>query len=276
MAGRRETLKEILIVGGLQFIGYHISNYFVENGKPVIGIEWEKNNNLIEEKQLEIGRNSNFKLVDLENITSVELMEDTTIIVSWYDIDKGSTENKEQVIREIDAYLGSLKHPSRKLEPKVIFLECMTEEGIDPGRPRTEYQPDSSIFLPTIYGPWQHKSMVFEQAIRKQERTQIKASVSSEYKGDAIYITDLLEKFELIIQIPKKRIAVKNSLPNQWTLCYKQLFSDEELDDSSTDLSPLLDAYLYTISGRISPEKGIQLQREHSKRLELLNKWKDR
>lgn len=272
-----------IVVGAYQFVGFHVTQYLLGQGEEVIGIDWEDsqtNQYIIEEKELEIGRNANFTYFPINKLRLLDVSEQFTIILSFYDSRKGKVGLTDFQVDDIVTFLGKCKRNDH-----VNNLEIMILLPIDGDT--DEFQPVLSaceglksvkmVFLPTVYGPWQPESMSFEAASRQLEQADIEATLASEFREDALFITDFLAAFERILSSKDKNIHLCSSIEDHWEKCAKLVFNQEVMDSLTPQPpSKAKKGTIYKVPNKTSPEEGIRLQNEQNKRLNLLEKWRMR
>ncbi|MDQ0217537.1 hypothetical protein ELQ35_06635 [Peribacillus cavernae] len=268
-----------IVIGAYQFIGFHLCKYLLELGDEVLGVDWLEDTapgNMMEEKQLEIGRNSNFQFKPLDGLQDFKLSNKATIYVSWYDAVKGSTGKRDHLNRRIQEIIRTFFAFDPQERPRIVLLYPLGIKGEE--ILQDNQKADKVIFLPTIYGPWQHESMAFEQGVRNRGEAEIKAALEKEYRLDAIYITDLLDYFVDILDTSEKNIVVISSKKNQWSMAARVLFGDSITNGDVPEKMVIKDEadHAYHLNNAVAPEQGINLQRQHYKRLKLLGKWKIR
>ena len=54
-------MQTSVVMGAFQFVGFHLAKYLLDQGEEVVGIDWgDVSGEAIVDKEMEIGRNSNF------------------------------------------------------------------------------------------------------------------------------------------------------------------------------------------------------------------------
>jgi hypothetical protein len=264
-----------IVIGAYQFIGFHLCKHLLEQGNEVLGVDWNQDTapgNIIEEKQLEFGRNANFSFTPLVELENINISDTATIYISWYDVNKESPYLDQDIDSRLQAFLHTLQGAEREERPRIVIIYPLgsIHEEIN-------YEADKIIYLPTIYGPWQHERMAFEQGVRNKSETDIKSSIENEYTSDAIYITDFLESFEDIVAVSEKMVLVISAAPDQWSLAARELFDSKlikEIIHRQPAAGKQTGAHVYYVKNIVTPERGINLQKQHYRRLELLGQWK--
>ena len=263
-----------IVIGAYQFVGFHVTQYLLGQGEEVIGIDWEgtkTNQHIIEEKELEIGRNANFTYFPINKLRLLDVSEQFTILLSFYDSKKGEAGLTDLEKDHIISFLEKCKKNDHVNSLKIMILLPIDGdtnefrsvlnacEGIDAVK---------LVFLPTIYGPWQ-------AGTSHLEKSEIQAIIDSEFREDALFITDFITSFERILSSSDRNIHLCSSIENHWKICAKLVFT-KEIIESLTPPPPSkgMKGTIYKVPNNTSPEEGIRLQMEQNKRLKLLNKWR--
>ncbi|RFU64137.1 hypothetical protein [Peribacillus glennii] len=264
-----------IVIGAYQFIGFHLCKFLLEQGHEVLGADWTNDDDLnhtTQEKQLEIGRNANFSYISLQELKKVSNPGKITLYISWYDFIKSDSGKTAELKNELDALLSKMPVADR-----TIVLYPIEYNGEERKMSKTDNVQDKIIFLPTIYGPWQPETMVFERGIESNGETLPIAALETEYKLDAIFITDFLACFEDIINLSENIITIKSTKPNQWKLCARAVFNSELTDAEMAGHQENDKAsFVYQLKNTVEPELGIELQKVHHKRMQTIGKWKMR
>lgn len=272
-----------IVVGAYQFVGFHVTQYLLGQGEEVIGIDWEgskTHQHIIEEKELEIGRNANFTYFPINKLRLLDVSEQFTIVLSFYDSKKGEADLTDLDIDHIISFLEKCKKNDHVKSLKIMILlpiDGDTNEFQSVLSACEGIEAVKMVFLPTIYGPWQPESMSFEAGTSHLEESEIQAIIDSEFREDALFITDFINSFERILSSTDRNIHLCSSIENHWKKCAKHVFTEEILE-SLTPPPPSkgMKGSIFKVPNNTSPEEGIRLQREQNKRLKLLNKWRMR
>ncbi|MGE7781409.1 hypothetical protein ACQKL0_15900 [Peribacillus sp. NPDC097264] len=272
-----------IVVGAYQFVGFHVTQYLLGQGEEVIGIDWEDtktNRYIIEEKELEIGRNANFTYLPFNKLRLLDVSEPFTILLSFYDSRRGKTALKGLHINDIVSFLEKCKKNGHGNSLKIVVLLPIDAdtEGFQTVLNACEgFDSVKTVYLPTIYGPWQPATMGFEAGISQLEQSTIQATLASEYREDALFIADFIEGLEQLLSSTDRCLHLKSSIDDHWNTCAKLIFKQEVID-SLPPQSPIkaTKGTVYEVPNKTSPEEGITLQIEQNKRLNLLTKWRMR
>jgi hypothetical protein len=217
------------------FVSFHICQTLLNKGIEVEGIQLENDSKepFLEEKRLEVGRNANFeeKAFSLWADRGNGDQHNTIIIFSLYDL---YMQHKETILQKkvvTDPILGYFDH-NRDKSNHIIFLlpiQLLTRpfysqtlsdfQGfLDQAMDLTEnFQ---LFYLPTVYGPWQPTTFLFQQSILTKINENEEFRESREMKLDAIYIEDALETIVEVIETrePGSYLLESGKL-NHWKRC---------------------------------------------------------
>ncbi|MFJ7508389.1 hypothetical protein ACIQW7_02740 [Peribacillus simplex] len=273
-----------IVIGTYRFVGFYVSQYLLNQGEEVIGIDWansEASQYIMEEKELEIGRNSNYIYFPINKLKLLDIKQQDTVFISCYDIQSGKMDKIDFVIGEIVSLIEKCKKNGKNETPNfVLFMPIEKDVSIFQSILNSIRGMDSAkiIFLPTIYGPWQSEGMSFEAGINQLGQSDIKAAIAAEYTGDALYITDLVNALEAVLTSSSDRdIQLCSSIDDHWYKCAKLIF-DESMDSftSQSTTTKINKGKIFEVQCNMEPEEGIALQRKHNKRLNLLKTWRKR
>lgn len=217
------------------FVSFHICQTLLNKGIEVEGIQLENDSQepFLEEKRLEVGRNANFEeqAFSLWSDRGNEEQHNTTIIFSLYDL---FMQHKEMILqkKEIkDTILRYFEH-TRDNSDLIIFLlpvqllsMSVSSQTLRDFQGFVDYAMDLKeniqlFYLPTIYGPWQPTTFLFQQSILKKIRENEEFMDSREMKLDAIYIEDALETLVEVIETKKPgSYLIESGKLNHWKRC---------------------------------------------------------
>jgi hypothetical protein len=249
-------LDQFIVIGVYQFIGFHLAKDLLDRGEVVSGCDWECD----DDKELEIGRNANFSFIQPDELTATSVTDQTTIYISWYDLQRRNRSSYEWLVDILSKW--------RKLEkqPNVLIFQSLEAEAQD------LFPFGKQLYLPTIYGPWQHQSMAFEAKIRNKPSADIQFALEKEYKLDAIYISDLIKSLEKVWSMSEQKVRIISEKNNQWMQCAERLFqpNDSHLLDWETPLEFKIEAEIYVVKNQVSPQVGIVKQQEHYQRMQRI------
>ncbi len=272
-----------IVIGTYRFVGFYVTQFFLIQGEEVIGIDWddsEASQYIKEEKELEIGRNSNYIYFPINKLKLLDISQQDTVFISCYDIQRGKMDKIDFVIGEIVSFIEKCKKNGKNETPNfVLFMPIEKDVSIFQSILSSIRGMDSAkiIFLPTIYGPWQSEGMSFEAGINQLGQSDIKAAIAAEYTGDALYITDFVNALEAVLTTSSDRdIQLCSSIDDHWDKCAKLIFGESMDSFTSQSTTKINKGTIFEVQCKMEPEEGIALQRKHNKRLNLLKKWRKR
>ncbi|MCT4476486.1 hypothetical protein N0U24_04845 [Peribacillus frigoritolerans] len=272
-----------IVIGTYRFVGFYVTQFFLNQGEEVIGIDWddsEASQYIKEEKEFEIGRNSNYLYFPINKLKLLDISQQDTVFISCYDIKSGKMDKIDFVIGEIVSFIEKCKKNGKNETPNfVLFMPIEKDVSIFQSILSSIRGMDSAkiIFLPTIYGPWQSEGMSFEAGINQLGQSDIKAAIAAEYNGDALYITDFVNALEAVLATSSDRdIQLCSSIDDHWDKCAKLIFGESMDSFTSQSTTKINKGTLFEVQCKMEPEEGIALQRKHNKRLNLLKTWRKR
>ncbi|CAH0201835.1 hypothetical protein SRABI84_01920 [Peribacillus simplex] len=271
-----------IVIGTYRFVGFYVTQYLLNQGEEVIGIDWadsEASQYIMEEKELEIGRNSNYIYFPINKLKLLDIKQQDTVFISCYDIQSGKMDKIDFVIGEIVSLIEKCKKNGKNETPNfVLFMPIEKDVSIFQSILSSIRGIDSAkiIFLPTIYGPWQSEGMSFEAGINQLEQSDIKAAIAAEYTGDALYITDFVNALEEVTSSSDRDIQLCSSIDDHWNKCAMLIFGESMDSVASQSTTKINKGTIFEVKSKLEPEEGIALQRKHNKRLNLLKTWRKR
>ncbi len=274
-------MDKAIIFGVFDFVSFHVCSKLLEKGNEVIGIHVDEQTEelFLEEKRLEVGRNANFIEYSLLKWSEQEIKETakTTVILSLYDLFmlyKESILQKETVKKVIRNGIAQCEstaiilpmqmltnmHDSKDLLNLQMFIEQTTRMT-----ERVQY-----FYLPTIYGPWQPDTFLFQQSILTKKNRHGKFKKSRETVLDAIYIDDAIESMIDIIETEKSgRYLLESGRKEQWETCAAFLQIDLEWQKSKETLQLDRNITKIIMKNGTSISDSLTKQIEHFQRLFL-------
>jgi len=224
-------------------------------------------------------RNANFKEQSLLSWVNQEkrVMRNSTVIFSLYDLFmlyKEAILQKETVTKPIlnlidESDTVTIILPSQMLmtsneSQSLNDLKDFIDQAVGV-RENIQF-----IYLPTIYGPWQPETFLFQQALLT------KINRSEGFKGiregtmDAIYIDDALESMVDLIDSGKPgSYLLESGRENQWDMCAAYLNLDKDIKKFrgiSQSNSPIVTV---TVKKVAPIAESFAKQKEHTQRLYL-------
>ncbi|MFJ5714951.1 hypothetical protein [Neobacillus sp. NPDC093127] len=276
-------MDKAVIFGVYEFISFHACKTLLNKGVEVVGIHIDEieNNLFLEEKRLEIGRNSNFSEHTIEEINNCceEAAVKTAFILSVYDLyilNKEAILRKEKIIESIFHYL---ERNQKNIE--LIFLLPIQMLGAKRDIELTNFlnktkgQVENSqlFYLPAIYGPWQPEAFLFQQAIIAKFQKQELKLADREWTRDVLFADDAVASIFEILETrkygdPPRSYLLKSGEKSYWTRCAAYLHIEEGLAKSNP-LEPLkVNNELIKVSVKVtSMADSITKQIEHVNRL---------
>ncbi|WHY98785.1 hypothetical protein [Peribacillus simplex] len=271
-----------IVIGTYRFVGFYVTQYFLNQGEEVIGIDWadsEASQYIMEEKELEIGRNSNYIYFPINKLKLLDISQQDTVFISLYDIQSGKLDKIDFLIGEIISFIEKFKNGKDETPNFVLFMPIEKDVSIFQSILSSIREIDSAkiIYLPTIYGPWQSEDMSFEVGINQLGQSDINAAIVAEYTGDALYITDFVNALETVLtSISDRDIQLCSSIDDHWNKCARLIFGGSMDSFTSQSTTKINKGTIFEVQCKMEPEEGIALQRKHNKRLNLLKKWRKR
>lgn len=218
-------MEKAVIFGAFEFLGFHFCKKILDEGIEVVGFQHGRNeeSDLVEEKRMEIGRNANFSLKDLDKETLVN--EKVTIIVDFYDFFIKEQEEQFFQCKKFEKLAKSINQDGSKiiiLIPYIIKVKEQYNEQYSKLKDKINLIKKEnilvqSVFLPTIYGPWQSEKFLFQQALLSGGKlSQIS---DREWTGDALYVDDVVKEIMKLIEEDKDTFLLKSGEQDAWGKC---------------------------------------------------------
>ncbi|MGE6378861.1 hypothetical protein [Peribacillus muralis] len=272
-------MQTFIVIGTYQFIGFYVTQHFLNQGEEVIGIDWadkEGSPHIMEEKELEIGRSANYIYFPINKLKLLDISRQDTVFISCYDLYNGKMDKTDFLLSEIGSFIEKCKRNGLSEAPNIVLLMPIEEEGVFQSILSAIEVVDSAkiIYLPTVYGPWQSEGMSFEAGINQQGPSVIEAAIATEYTGDALFVTDFVNALEGVLASSERSIQLSSNIADHWNVCAKCVF-DEEIASSLSSSTPKINkASIVEVQCNTDPQEGVASQRKHNKRLSLLKKWR--
>ncbi|MFF2446184.1 hypothetical protein ACFVSW_03700 [Neobacillus sp. NPDC058068] len=276
-------MDKAVIFGVYEFVSFHACKTLLNKGVEVVGIHIDdiENNFFLEEKRLEIGRNANYSeqtLAELENYRE-EADVKTAFILSVYDL---YVLNKEAILRKekvIESIFHFLERNQNNIE--LILLLPIQMLGTNREIELTDFlnkvgsrvKNSPMFYLPAIYGPWQPKAFLFQQAIISKFQKQELRMANREWTNDVLYVEDAVASIFEILETRNygdfpKSYLLKSGKKSYWTRCAAFLHIEEALVKSNTCEPLKVDNEIVEVSVNVtSIEDSITKQIEHVNRL---------
>jgi hypothetical protein len=261
-------LDKVCILGVYEFIGFHLCKKFLENGFNVEGIHLDTECDLfLEEKRLEVGRNANYNEKSFP--LAGQSMEIEVTIVPIYDWFMTYNESKKNIPKIIQ-YLKNASKTNIVFLLPIHLLSDWQDEGMDKIRDLIDQTKNMDqciqyFYLPTIFGPWQPGSFLFQNELQNQINNNDQIEVR-EWPFDAIYIEDLLTSLiERIESGESGSFLIESGIPKSWELCAEILQLDKSLGKVFDDVKLKIDDGVEKITLKeVTPyQESLMAQKEH-------------
>ena len=240
---REEGLMDKAIFFGVfDFVNFHVCKTLLEQGIEVKGIHVENKERIhyLEEKRFEVGRNANFHeqtLVERDE----QLDSGATIVFSLYDLFMNFNEGilrNEHVTKPIIEFLKN--NQNNNILVALLLPAQMAEYSNDTKAFRNlndffqQLRAVASklqlIYLPTVYGPWQPNTFLFQQAILKRMNLCEDLKEIREGTMDALFVDDAVQAMLGIFErgLPGS-FYLESGRKDQWQRCASFLNMDKNL-----------------------------------------------
>jgi hypothetical protein len=271
-------LDKACIFGVYEFIGFHLCKRFLESGFSVEGIHLETESDLfLEEKRLEVGRNANYNEKSFP--LSGQNMETEVTIIPIYDW--FMTYNNSKIRKLFSEIVPFIKSDPKKNFVYLLPIQMLTDSQNDEGMAAIKDFIEQTIemhiqyfYLPTIFGPWQPDSFLFQRKLLNQINNNEQLEVR-EWPFDAIYIDDLLAPIIERIEIGETgSFLIESGIPKSWELCAEILQLDKSLGKVFDDVKLKVEDGIEKITLKeVTPyQESLMTQKEH---VSFINKMMD-
>ncbi|AOH53912.1 hypothetical protein ABE28_006080 [Peribacillus muralis] len=272
-------MQTFIVIGTYQFIGFYVTQHFLNQGEEVIGIDWtekEGSPHIMEEKELEIGRSANYIYFPINKLKLLDISRQDTVFISCYDLYNGKMDKTDIVLREIGSFIEKCKKNGLSEAPNIVLLMPIEEERVFQSILSAIEVVECAkiIYLPTVYGPWQSEGMSFEAGINQQGPSVIEAAIATEYTGDALFVTDFVNALEDVVASSDRSIQLSSNIADHWNKCAECVFDEEIVSSLSPSTPKINKASIVQVHCNTDPQEGVASQRKHNKRLSLLKKWR--
>jgi hypothetical protein len=230
------VMDKVVMVGVFDFVNFHVCKALLDKGIEVRGvqIESEEDEDMIIEKRLEIGRNANFTEVTFEDITK-DKNKNETIVLSVYDL---YMRYKEEYLLNEDMLFNLIR--KNQWEKVAILVPSQLLNEVIDSKPeviiedfiKRTYAWNKNIhllYLPTIYGPWQPDTFMFQSSILTEMNRGKPFRGIREDTGDALFAQDTAQLIIDIIENQEPgRYLIQSGKSNQWEKCAAFLRINEQ------------------------------------------------
>jgi nucleoside-diphosphate-sugar epimerase len=263
-------MDKVIIYGTYHFIGFNLCKKLLDEGIQVVGYRLFENDEegFLEEKKLLIGRNANFE----ERLLSNEEMlveEKSIFVISFYDLYFSEFENTSSNYE--DFFVEIQKQCKSNENAKLV---CLFPHAYIEGLPKflqdqlslMKEIPIQSIYLPTVYGPWQSNKFLFQQSLLKDYLNIIPKYEKKENTTDAIYINDIInEIIRIMDDADSINVLFQSKNGEQWKkgAQYLQLEYDFDLNEMKKEIRLNDDMKIIKINESVSIQEGLDIQKKH-------------
>ncbi|SFB97482.1 Nucleoside-diphosphate-sugar epimerase [Bacillus sp. OV322] len=272
-----------IVIGALQFTGFHLTERLLDRGEKVFGIDHfqgDGDDYIHEHKQDAFGRNANFISSAFHEELPSSFPGASAIYVCLYDFWKMPERDTEKIADAIAKILINLKNvqplPTLTILIPLGQKEQSFAEHTELWSILKSFAHARFVYLPAIYGPWQPASFAFETGIQKKSKEEAIDAISSEYRNDAIYISDFIDALEKLKEHDGGNIVFESEAKQQWQACANLIFDTEILDRFPSEGECLQTANVLKVKNNVSPYEGINKQKEHWRKMLMLKQHQGR
>lgn len=268
-------MDKVVIVGVFDFVNFHLCKALLNKGIEVRGvqIETEENEDILVEKRLEIGRNSNFTEVSVKDLTN-KSNEKETIVLSVYDLYMKYKENvlQNDFMKNHFLYEDNWDQIIIIVPIQLLGNEIESEANVFINdvinRKRNLNKNIQYLYLPTIYGPWQPDTFMFQHSILAGMDKGKGFRGMREETNDALFVDDTVESIiEVVEEKGPGKYLLQSGKKDQWDLCAAFLriighpSSERTVDRMENDIIKL------TVNSSIPISEALTKQIDHTHRL---------
>ncbi|WP_079508082.1 hypothetical protein [Mesobacillus jeotgali] len=228
-------MERAAIFGVYDFIGYSLCRHMLDIGIEVEGIHpaGEGEDYYTEEKRLEIGRNANFIETSLLDWQAVETEDFLFITLFEAFLDEDRT------VDFLETLLTKLEFRNSKEMSTVVVLPAyfaqknakLEKAGVELNRFINNRLPSIlTIYLPTIYGPWQPGKFFFQQVMNhsSNEIRELPDVSQLEWTDDCLYIDDAVKSIREMAESGKHgQFLLSSGDSGRWKACVRELLGKE-------------------------------------------------
>jgi hypothetical protein len=228
-------MERASIVGVYDFVGYSLCRHMLDIGIEVEGIHpaGEGEDYYTEEKRLEIGRNANFTETSLLDWQAVET-EDFLFITMFE-----ALLDQDRTVDFLETLLTKLEFRNSKALSTVLVLPAyFAQENAKLEKAGSKLNGFISkslpsvltIYLPTIYGPWQPEKFFFQQVMNLSsiESREIQDVDQLDWTDDCLYIDDAVKSIrEMAESGTRGQYFLSSGYSDRWKACVRELLGKE-------------------------------------------------
>ncbi len=272
-------MERAAIVGVYDYIGFSLCRHLLEAGVEIEGIHstGKINDYFTEEKRLEIGRNANFSEIDIKNWEADG--KDDFLFVALFE----ALQNRKETVDFPGTVIGELENNHSKKTRTVVILpaylafeDAKLKDTVDELNRFIDCKDSAflTIFLPTIYGPWQPEEFFFQQAMNclSFDGREIPDVCQWEWTYDALYIDDAIEAIkEMAESGVQGQYLLSSGEENRWMECAGELLGKErpELRDTIDPMATRRSSVkVKTIGKNEEIGRGLAKQKEQYARIQ--------
>ncbi|MFC4320668.1 NAD-dependent epimerase/dehydratase family protein [Litchfieldia salsa] len=245
-------MKKAVVIGALGFVGYGLCCRLLDEGVLIEAMDLPPcDNSLEEEKILQIGRNANFRFIDMNIEDRYEQLSSDTDVIFFSLLDlndnvEGSDALQRKVATEAEL-VKAIQACGQSEKSKIVIISSteLNEERKQGKSPIEQVVKDyvqslpvhySIIRLPMIYGPWQPNDRCFQRAINAEINNEEFVICSGDYSNDILYIDDAVNEIIKIVKEPEviRTATLSSGMSNLWIeglkLILKGKFEDLETE----------------------------------------------
>nr|WP_263328345.1 hypothetical protein [Neobacillus sp. Marseille-Q6967] len=274
-------MDKAVILCVFDFVSFHVCKALLEKGVEINGVTVETTNNgkFLDEKRMEIGRNANFfelsyqdwiqsadteeriilSLYDLYMLYQEDLLKAETFTQSFFTKVKRMNKGNGKLILIVPRQLLADIEDQGKLTSLSNFVNQVKKFGIE----------IQIINLPTMYGPWQPETFIFQHSILENLNRGTMFKGIREETEDALYIEDALKVIVELIESEKTGdFLLKNSVEGQWNQCASFLqLNVDRFSNKKNDREVEKEVIKIEVKNSIDVSDGLKKQIELTERL---------
>jgi nucleoside-diphosphate-sugar epimerase len=271
------VMDKVVIVGVFDFVNFHVCKAFLDKGIEVRGVqlETEENEDMVFEKRLEIGRNANFSEVPIGDISN-QSSDNDAIVLSIFDL---YMRYKEDYLLKDDSIsnLISLNKwenivilvPSQLLKNMIdLKAQVVIEDFLK--RIKAQNKSLQLLYLPTIFGPWQPETFIFQSSILTDLNRGKPFKGLREETNDALFVDDTVRAIiEIIENKEPGRYLFQSGKRNQWDLCAALLQINEHGLNNRIEVINQEDLSQIIVQSTVPLSVALTRQIEHAHRINV-------
>ncbi|MGG3469813.1 hypothetical protein ABES02_20300 [Neobacillus pocheonensis] len=235
-------MDKAIIFGVYDFVSFHICKTLLNKGIEVYGIQIEDMEKIqyLDEKRFEVGRNANFVEQSLSQLEKSNIQENpkTTLIFSFFDL---YIRNKDDLFQEVTESILKYVIENKTYTELVFILPIQmlrqSEERIYKSfleQIRSMVKRIQVFYLPSIYGPWQPASFMFQQAMMLAYQSINISKSEREWTEDTLFVGDAIDCILETMETEETgSYLLESGMKDYWKMCAALLNIEEKLMDSN-------------------------------------------